>query len=148
MDSLTFHRTTKSVLSALLRSGSLFPPSINWTQPDTHPHLDAISAPFHLHQSPSQATSTKSVYEVRVKKEQEEERKSIIECIFHRNEYHRAHSSPYHLSRTSPSLHQAHPTPPLHVLPVPYLNVHLPPNFQSQLKSLSQSQNHDCGIAV
>jgi hypothetical protein len=63
-------------------------------------------------------------------------------------EYHEAHSSPDHQSRTPPSLLQAHPTPPLQVLPAPYLNVHLLPNFQSPLCSLSQSQNHDCGIAV
>ena len=43
------------MLSTCLRSGSHFSPSINWTQPGTHPHLDAASAPYHLHQSPSQA---------------------------------------------------------------------------------------------
>jgi len=30
-------------------------PWMNWTQPDTHPHLDAASAPYHLHESQSQA---------------------------------------------------------------------------------------------
>jgi len=148
MDSLTFHRSTKSILSTLLRPGSLFPPSINWTQPDPHPHLDAISAPYHLHQSPSQAISTKSVYEVHFKKEKEKERKSIIKHTFHQKERHRAHITPYHQSRTPLSLLQAHPTLPLQVQPALYLNVHLPQNFQNPLESLSQSQNHDCGIAV
>jgi len=136
------------MLSTPLRSGSLFSPSINWTQLDTHPHLDAISAPYHLHQSPLQAISTKSVYEVHFKKEQEEERKSIIEHTFHQKEHHRAHISPYHQSRTPPSLLQAYPTLPLQVQLAPYLNVHLPPSFQSPLGGLSQSQNHDCCITI
>jgi hypothetical protein len=34
------------------------------------------------------------------------------------------------------------------VLPAPYINVHLLPNGQSPLRSLSESQNHDCGIAL
>ena len=72
----------------------------------------------------------------------------IIECIFHQKLYHRAHISPYHLLRTSPSLLQAHPTPSLQGQTAPYLNVHLPPSFQSPLGSLSQSQNHDCGITI
>jgi hypothetical protein len=138
----------KSMLSTPLHSGSLFSPSIIWTQLDTHLHLDAISAPYHLHQSPSKAISTNSVYEVHFKKEQEEERKSIIEHTFHQKEYHQAHISPYHQSRTPPSLVQAHPTLPLQVQPATYLNVHLPPNFRSPLGSLAQSQNHDRGITI
>jgi len=76
------------MLSIPLHSDSLFSPSINWTQPDTHPHLDAISTPYHLHDSPSQAISTKSVYEVHFKKKQEEERKSIIKRTVHQREHH------------------------------------------------------------
>jgi len=43
------------MLSSPLHSGSLFHLSIKWTQQEPLPHLDAISAPYHLHQSPSQA---------------------------------------------------------------------------------------------
>jgi hypothetical protein len=32
------------MLSTPLRSGALFSSSINWTQPDTHPHLDASTS--------------------------------------------------------------------------------------------------------
>jgi len=106
MDSLTFHRSTKSMISTPLHSGSLFPPSINWTQPNTHSHLDEISAPYHLHQSLSQAISTKSVYEVHFKKEKEEERISIIEHTYHRTinrtlhrDYHKL--TPHRLSKCS-----------------------------------------------
>jgi len=44
MDSLTFHRSTTSILFTPLRSGSPFSPSINLTQPDTHLHLDVSTS--------------------------------------------------------------------------------------------------------
>jgi len=111
------------MLSTPLHSGSLFPPLINWTQPDTHPHLDARSAPYHLHQSASQAISTKSVYEVHVKKEKEEERTSIIECTYHctincalHRDYHKL--TPLHT--TSPSAASTVPQcPPATKFPKP-----------------------------
>jgi hypothetical protein len=58
------------------------------------------------------------------------------------------HTPPYHQSRTSPSLLHAHSPPPPQVQPALYVNVHLPPNLQSPLRSISQSQNHDCSIAI
>jgi len=133
MDSLTFHKGTTSILPTLLHPGSLFPPSINLTQPDTHPHLDAICAPYHLHQSPSQAISAKSVYKVHYKKDQKEERKSIIKHTLHQKQHTGTHFTPYHQLRTPPNLLQVHPILPLQVQPAPYLKVHLPRNFQSPL---------------
>ena len=172
MDSLTFHRSAKSMLFTPLHSGFLFSPSINWTQPDTHPHLDALSAPYHLHQPPSQAIGSMisisylpqlhspQQYQVCPRsplQEQEREKEHHQAHIspYHNRAHispyhHRAHTPPYHQSRTPPSLLQAHSTPPLQVQPAPYLKVHRPLRSLSQrpLGSLSQSQNHDCGIAV
>jgi len=107
------------MLSTRLRFGSPFSP-INWTQPDTHPHLHAASAQYHLRELPSQAIGSmisihissncthfnKYVYEVHFKKEKEEERKSIIECTYHRTINHALHRdyhklTAHHLSECS-----------------------------------------------
>ena len=105
-----FHRSTKSMLSTPLHSGCLFSPSINWTQPDTHPHLDT--------------------YQVCLQSPLREGARGF------EKEHQRAYISPYHQSRSPPSLLQADSTPHLEVQPAPYLNVHRPPNFQSPLGSL------------
>jgi len=97
-------------------------------------HIISIN---HHHRQPVPRVSTKSASTSSERKRE----KSIIECIFHQKEYHRAHISPYHLSRTPPSLLQAHPTLPLQVQTAPYLNVHLPPSFQSPLGSLTISES-------
>ena len=99
IDSLMLHRGTKSQLPAYLRSGSYFSPSINWTQPGTHPHLATGSAPYHFDQTPSQGIrsltsishpshctyfdSTKHVYKVQFKKPHDMEQESIIEHTYH-----------------------------------------------------------------
>ena len=82
------------MLSTPLCSGCLFSPSINWTQRDTHPHLDT--------------------YQVRLQSPLREGARGI------KKEHHRAYISPDHQSCTPPSLLQAHCTPPLEVQPAPY----------------------------
>jgi len=66
MDSLTFHRRMKSMLSTPRHPSFHFSELINWAQPNTHPHFDEC------------------VYKVHCNKEQEEARKSIIEHTYHR----------------------------------------------------------------
>ena len=114
MDSLTFHRSTKSMLSTRLRSGSRFSPSINWTQPGTHPHLDAASAPYHLHQSPSQAigsmTSISNLQQLHALRQYQACLRSPLRERKRDNEHHRVHILPYHQSRTPPRLIQVHST--------------------------------------
>src|SRR5882757_4126866 len=118
MDSLTSHRNPKSMPYTRLRSGSPFSPLLIWTQPDTHPHLDMASAPYHLHQLQSQAIesmiSTSYLPQLHSLRQfqaclrsplQEEQRKRG-------KERHRAHTPPYHQSCTPPSLLQAHSTLP------------------------------------
>jgi len=174
MDSLTFHWSTKSMLSTRLRSSSHFCPSINWAQPGTYPHLDTASAPYHLHQSPSQAirsmtsvsylpqlhslrqyqSSLRSPLSEGERRREKEHHRVHIPPYHHQAhispDHHRAHISPYHQSHTPPSLLlQAYFTPPLQVQPAPSHKVHLPPYLsQRPLRSLSQSQNHNCGIAA
>ena len=143
-----------------LRSGSPFLPSIYWTQPGTHPHLDAASIPYHPDPLTSQAigSMTSILYLPQLPslrqyqaclhsplQEGEWRRDKELHWVHISPYHHGVHTPPYHQSRTAPSLLQAHSTQPLQVHPPP--NVHLPPKIRNALRSLSQSQNHDYGIA-
>jgi len=127
-----------------------FTPSINWTQPDRHPHLNAAFAVYHLH--PLQLLAFRSTISLLYLQQLYSHHQVCLQSTPQTGEqgrvkdYYQAHIPLYHQLRTHSRLQQAHITLPLPVQPAPYLNVHLPSTFKSQLRGHSQSQNHDYGI--
>jgi hypothetical protein len=100
MDSLTFHRSTKSMFSTPLHSGSL--PSIN--QLNTAGYTSTFRRDKCSISSPS-ITITGNQYQVCLRSPLQEGARG------REKEHHRAHISRYHQSRTPPRLPQAHSTP-------------------------------------
>jgi len=148
------------MLCTRLHSGPRFSPSINWTKPGTHPHLDAASAPYHLHQSPSQSigsmTSISYLPQLHSLQQYQACLRSPLQKGERRreNEHHRAHISPYnHRVHISPYLHGAHISPYHHRGHIPLYHhqahislyhhrVHTPPYHQSRTPpSLVQSHS-------